>query len=513
MPEPEIVRTSSGQVRGRIVDGVHRFVGMPYAQPPVGELRWRPPQPAVGWDGIRDATEFAAAPIQTINMQPKALRAEQSEDCLYINVWTGSVDPKASQPVMFWIHGGGFINGATSAPPYDGAALARRGVTVVSVGYRLGVFGFFNHPDAGTNFGVLDWVAGLEWVRDNIAQFGGDPNNVTVFGQSAGAVAGRTLLSSPLARGLFHRAIIQSGGFEAYAHISTPSFDRTAHASRGVCERVGTTDLNELRQLPTEVIREASLAESGIFPPPGQVPTPANLVWYPTMDGETVLDGFDGWPEDVPVMIGCLADEARMFIMPNAVYAHPEVDPADAYTPQTLRNMIEALAGPAADDVSTHYAGTGVTPYEALAELVTAAVWLEPAAASLRRFAGLGRTVYYYLFSRVSPGAEASGQLAFHLAEIPYVFGHVTRDADWELPVIEPSGYFDDRDAQVEDAVQTAWTSFARDGVPVNPDGTSWPAFDADDPWHTEIGDKTLIHPFQEIRVAELIRGVREGKY
>lgn len=488
------VQTTAGTIFGGADDDVLRFLGIPFAEPPTGRNRFRHARPAEPWDGARDATSFAPGPIQTAQTQHTP-RDTQSEDCLYLNVWTPSVEPDDPLPVMFWIHGGGFLNGAASMPNYDGSHLAQSGVVVVSVEYRLGAFGFLSDGSNETNFGVTDWIVGLEWVRDNIAGFGGEPGCVTVFGQSAGAAATRALLSAPSARGLFHRAIIQSAGFEDYAVVASPSPRRTQDATAQILSEVGVGSLDELRAVPAEDVRVASLRNSGIFPPARQVHTPANLVWYPIVDDDVIQEGFEGWPEDVPVMLGCTEDESRMFIAPDALYAHPEVRPEDAYTRDTLDAMAEALAGPSARAVVDELLGRGLTAYEAIAEVYTAAVWHEPALATLDRFAALGRSVYYYRFARVSPGAEKSGILAGHAAENPYVFG-----------VLDPADSYDETDREVSTIMQTAWVEFARTGVPKNVDGSSWPAYDTSVPRLAVITDQARDESLVASPVTQLIR-------
>lgn len=492
------VRVEHGELAGAEVDGVHAFLGIPYAAPPVGDLRWHSPTPPEPWSGVRDATRYGNAAIQTADTGFD-VGAPQSEDCLYLNVWTTDLEADR-QPVMVWIHGGGFLNGSTSLKIWPGEDLCRSGVTVVSMNYRLGAFGFFDHADAGTNFGVQDWVAALEWVRTNIGAFGGDPDNVTVFGQSAGGAAVRALLSTPSARGLYHRAIIQSAGFEDYAVVGSPSSERTAHASAALCERLGSDSLDVLRQASSEEVREASLALSGIFPPPGQVHTPANLVWYPVVDNDVLIDDFGGWADDVPVMVGCTEDEARMFVQPTMLYAHPEVRPEDAYTPETLTQMAKALGGNSSDRILSHFASEPSTDYEALAELITAGVWHEPADATAERFAQLGRTCYTYRFARVGPGAKQTGLLAKHSAEIPYLFG-----------TMNPPTAYDDVDAEISREVQHAWTAFARTGIPQSLDGTEWPVFDTDRREATVIGDTVEARTLDLTAVGAAIRAARTG--
>ncbi|MEV7340069.1 carboxylesterase family protein [Streptomyces sp. NPDC093544] len=493
------VRTEQGSVRGKESGAVHGFLGLPYAAPPVGALRWRQPAPPVPWSGERDATEFSAAAIQTTgNGQGAGLGAEQSEDCLYLNVWTPEPDGAARLPVMVWIHGGGFLGGSASDPSYAGEALARRGVVVVSINYRLGAFGFLTHPEIGTNFAVGDWVAALTWVANNITAFGGDPGNVTVFGQSAGAQAVRTLLSTPSARGLFHRGIIQSAGFEDYAVVDSPSYERAVRGTEEVFGMLGSRDLDELRQLPAERVRAASWAMAGTTPPPGQVHTPANLVWYPTVDGDIVTRDFSNWPADMPAMFGCTQDEARFFHRPNGPLGRPGVDPAEIYTPRTLAAMAGRLGGPRADDILTHFADSGLTTYEELAELSTSAIWHEPERATYERFTALGRRCYSYRFARVSPSARRSGMLAFHMAELPYLFRSITPGED-----------YDEIDAEISEVMRHAWTEFARTGVPRGPDGAAWPACDSSAPRRMLIADSAHSETLNVGPVTEMIHSLR----
>jgi para-nitrobenzyl esterase len=220
---------------------------------------------------VRAAKQFSPACVQTVGAVFDLRVANQSEDCLYLNVWTSTLDSLALQPVMVWIHGGGNLGGAGSEDAYDGSRLAAKEVTVVTFNYRLGAFGFLAHDQVGANFGVLDYVAALNWVRKNIAGFGGNPDNVTVFGESAGGVAVRTLLSCPPAQGLFHRAIMQSAGFERPAFASSWSYARAQTAAEALFNRLGSHDLKELRNAPTAAIKMASHELSGIFPKPGQV--------------------------------------------------------------------------------------------------------------------------------------------------------------------------------------------------------------------------------------------------
>jgi para-nitrobenzyl esterase len=492
------VRIEQGILEGSQKDGVFRFRGMPYAAPPVGKLRWAAPQPPAPWDGVRDATTFCNSAIQTVDTGVK-LGAQQSEDCLYLNVWSSSLDPQARQPVMVWVHGGGFLNGAGSMMDYHGTSIAQRGVTYVSFNYRLGAFGFLDHPEAGGNAAVQDWVAALQWVSRNIAAFGGDPENVTIFGQSAGATAVRTLLATPSAQRLFHRAILQSAGFEQAAAVPDRARERIVEASSRLFEQLGGSDIEHLRRAPAEQVRHASFLLSGAVPSPGTVHTPANLVWCPTEDGHVVGADLSCWRADIPVLFGHTTDEARFFIRPSGPYGAPPgmVDPAQLYTPATLARMAAVLGRQQADRIVASLTGS---PYEELAELFTTAIWTEPALASYRRFTELGRTAYAYRFVRVSPGNRRSGMLAFHSCEIPYVFGHLT-----------PAEDYDGLDAQVSETMAHAWTQFARTGVPSSPDGTPWPAVNTTASRVTVIDDEAQSCPLEVGPVTGLIHAIRVG--
>lgn len=469
-----IVEIREGFLEGSHDAGVHRFLGIPYAAPPVGDRRWRPPSPPSGWNGVRSTTMFGPACPQTVGASFNLRVATQSEDCLYLNVWTATLEPSAQQPVMVWIHGGGNLGGAGSEDAYDGARLARKGAVAVTFNYRLGAFGFLAHPDMGANFAVLDQLAALEWVRTHISRFGGDPGNVTVFGESAGAVAVRTLLSCPMAQGLFHRAIMQSGGFEPPAVVASWSYARAEAAAEALFERLDTRSPDELRAAPTAAVKQASHELSGIFPQPGKVHTPANLVWMPVVDGKIVVGGgYPGWATGVPLLLGCVENEARYFIKPGGTYSR-----------EVLQNMAKGLCGPRADSVLALLDAENLSPYEALDKLYTAAIWAEPALETVRKFAAAGRRLYCYHFARVSPGAAATQDLVKHTAEIRYVFGNLTEDDAYDIA-----------DRHVSDLVQNAWIAFARDGVPESPRGVAWPRYDAGTPAAAYIEDTVAIRP------------------
>ena len=484
-----IARVRQGELRGTFDAGVYAFLGVPYAAAPVGDLRWRAPAPATPWNGVRDAQHFGPACIQTIGATFDVRVGEFSEDCLFLNVWTSTLSD-ARQPVMVWIHGGGNLGGAGSEDAFDGAHLARQGVTLVTINYRLGAFGFLAHPLLGANFGILDCVEALTWVHHNIRAFGGDPGNVTVFGESAGAVAVRSLMRCPRADGLYHRAVLQSAGFEqaAFAPARTPE---RAHATAlRLFELMGANDPGELRALDSGALGHASHALCGLPPPPGRVHTPENLEWMPVVDGEVLVDGHDLRANlDVPVLLGYTRNEARYFLKP-----------AGKYLPAQLAGMTAVLAGEQRDAVARLLAecnGEG-DPYDAIDALFTAALFTEPALATIRLLTSAGRRLYCYRFDRVAPGARLNGDLARHTAEIRYVFGNLIRD-----------GHYDDTDHALSGLMRAAWTGFARNGQPEIAPGQPWPPFVGERGPMVVIEDAATVRPFVVDALTELLNRLR----
>ena len=271
------VRTKGGVVEGLTepAGSVRVFRGIPYAAPPVGDLRWREPQPAASWKGVRKALEFGPRCVQGPIFDDMVFRDQPSEDCLYLNVWTPARSAAEKLPVMVWIHGGGFQAGSASEPRQDGARLARKGVVVVSLNYRLGVFGFLAHPEltkesgrgASGNYGLLDQVAALRWVRDNVAAFGGDPGNVTIFGESAGSLAVSALMASPLARGLFQRAIGESGAYLGRGVLEPVSLAASEAMGSKLALSIGADSLSALRSKPADEILKPALKVQPWFAP------------------------------------------------------------------------------------------------------------------------------------------------------------------------------------------------------------------------------------------------------
>src|SRR5579872_1003723 len=325
---PAPVRTQSGLVQGATENGITVYRGIPFAAPPLGNLRWRAPQPPVPWKGVRQADKFAPACMQNQILYP-ALGLDAvttNEDCLYLNVWTPAKSASDHLAVMVWIYGGGFTIGSTTLAQYDGANLAKKGVVLVSVAYRLGALGFLatpelsaeNHGHSG-NWGILDQIAGLRWVKRNIAAFGGDPNRVTIFGESAGGIAVSMLAASPLAKGLFQGAISESGGSFAPARLDAEGGENVPPLS--VAERNGKTFLAKIhansiadaRRMPADEIQKAS----------GQ----GVAGWWPNFDGYVLLgDQYklyeEGRYNDTPILIGTNSDEGALFVAKTTADAY-----------------------------------------------------------------------------------------------------------------------------------------------------------------------------------------------
>jgi len=482
-------QTKQGWIEGFEEDGVRKFFGVPFARPPVGDLRWRAPEPAESWDGVRPAKEFSAAPYQTIAV-PVSLRSNGvSEDCLYLNVWTSTTAADAKQPVMVWFFGGGNLRGAASLELYDGTELAKLGVTVVTPNYRVGVFGFINDEAMGANFAVLDQVAALQWVHDNIDQFGGDPGRVLIMGNSAGAVSVRNMLDCPKAKGLFQRAFTLSAGFDAPANGAGWSFDRSRTATKKLLEVLGTSEPDELRKLPAQQVAAAAHPLCGIFPVAGQVHTPLNLVWMPVIDGEVLTGNEAGWADSVPLLVGCTQNEARW-----------SISPTEDYSMELLQNMTKQLSNHKADEVLAILNKAGGNVFEKLDRLYTMAVWHEPAFATMKKFVEKGRTVFYMLFNRSGPEAVVTNRLASHGAPVPYFFRTMADD-----------GTYDDVDFRISREMMHALIEFARTGVPRSTGGVDWPSFNLAQPREALIIDTISVATYKMTPLLRAMNSVREA--
>lgn len=472
------VRIEQGVLRGALAaDGVHVFKGIPYAQPPVGSLRWRPPAPANAWSGVLDATQFGPACPQPLSA-PGSIYADPpaktSEDCLSLNVWTPKAPPKA--PVMVWIHGGAQTFGYSGSALYDGSALAGRGVVVVTVNYRLGVLGYLALPalsaesphGSSGNYGLLDQIEALRWVRRNIAAFGGDPNNVIIVGESAGAMSVVQMLASPLARGLFQKAIAESGGMPTLPELKTATHGLPSAEGMGeaVAKAAGADDLAGLRAMDPAALIKAAYASK-------------YEVWS-TVDGwvlkRQTVDTFDrGEQAHVPTLAGFNGDEIR------ALFKPPTVPDAKTYV-AAIRERYGDLAvdylrlyPPGDLDGSIQKAMRDTTFGWGMVRLVA-------------KQTAVGAPAYLYLFQHSYPVGGKPDLGAFHGIEIPYVFGEIGKPVPPAWPAAPDAAV----DRRLQDAMGAYWTNFARTGAPGTWDGVTWPQYGATGRY-LDFGDKPTV--------------------
>lgn len=451
-----------GAVVGVSEGEIDVFRGIPYAAPPLGPGRWQPPQPAQTWDEPLDASSFGpscvqpAIPETSLYYDPPAAT---SEDCLTLNVWAPA-DAEAA-PVIVWIHGGSLRIGGSAQPMYDGRALAERGVVLVSVNYRLGVLGWLAHPDLSArseqhvsgNYGLLDQIAALHWVKDNIAAFGGDPGNVTIMGESAGALSVTYLMSSPLAAGLFDRAIVQSPNIRAVPELAAPAYGLPSAETIGrrLAQNIGTSDVDALLEMDAQAITDAA--------------TRHRFISQGTIDGwalpTQVVDAFEqGRQAQTPLLAGFNSGELRS----QRVLLPPILeDPAD------YEDAIRCGYGDLAETFLGLYPSSDMA--QSTLDTFRDAIYGWAAERLVSEQSEADLPAYLYMFDHCSDAARARDLCAFHASELPYVFG-VTGDADrWPPNWPAPGGTADDA---LSSAMIDYWTSFAATGTPRSADGPPW---------------------------------------
>jgi para-nitrobenzyl esterase len=454
------VMTDAGALQGVRDGSLTVYRGVPFAAPPVGDLRWRPPQPPASWTGVRRADAFAPACTQVGVSMAGETPPKVSEDCLYLNVWTPARRPGARLAVMVWFPGGGWTNGSASMPLYWGDQLARRGVIVVTAAYRLGPLGFLAHPEltaesphaTSGNYGLLDQIAALQWVQRNIGALGGDPGRVTIFGQSAGGYSVSLLMASPLARGLFQRAIGQSGGvFEPLQIIPDHGYELAGGERSGVAyaASVGAHSLAELRRLPA-----ADLLKGEAFQVSHPLVEPYALPRSP-------YDAFlAGQASDAPVLIGFNAEEIRTFMDVSQVTAANFVAGLPAWFPAPLRSPAVLAAFPHATDAEAQ--ASRIDLEDALRTDWDMWAWA--------RLQAPRAPVYLYRFEQAPPFPPGSPQAnwgAGHNAELWYMFGHLDQEPwPWRRA-----------DRRLASQMTRYWTNFAKTGGPNGPGLPPWPRF------------------------------------
>lgn len=458
-----VVNAPAGSVRGTAEGGLRVFKGIPYAEPPVGTQRWRAPVAKAKWAGVRDATEFGPAcfqPESKLNNIYAGNPMPMSEDCLSLNIWTP--DHARNAPVFFWIYGGALWGGASRDPMYDGAALARRGIVVVSINYRLGPLGWLAHPGLSAenpqglsgNYGLLDQIEALRWVKRNISSFGGNPSNVTIAGESAGGLSVMYLLASPPARGLFAKAIAESAYMISTPELKTARYGAPSAEAAGVAlgDKLKAPTIEALRAMdPSKLTAEAAAAG---FAPFGAV------------DGKILprqlVDVFDrGEQAHVPILAGFNAGEIRSLM----VLAPPAPANADEYV-----KSIRAKYGDLADEFLRLYPASNMK--ESILAATRDGLYGWTAERLVKKQAEVGAASYLYLFDHSYPAADEAGLHAFHASELPYVFGtfHGT-------PPLWPKVPDTERERALSGAMIDYWTSFARGGRPQSPHAAAWPTF------------------------------------
>lgn len=455
---PLQVMTTDGLVAGATTDNtaVQVWRGLPYAAPPVGANRWREPQPVASWSGVRDATRSASRCVQR-GFAPGAAQVPASEDCLYLNVWSAAASPDALLPVLVWIHGGGFFGGSGSDAIYDATRLAAKGAVVVTFNYRLGTFGFLAHAEltaespnhSSGNYAMLDMVALLEWVYDNIAAFGGDPINITIVGESAGAQAVGNLLASPLSAGLFHHAILQSSGWMGFGIGKLPSLAERETLGSTQVDAFGAASIAELRQASTQQIFEN-------FPNNGGINVDGYLL---TQDPSLTFAA--GAHHPVDVLAGSNFNEAAFF--------GPGLQ-----TAQEFRAYAGNKFGPFAEDFLRIYpAGDDAQANQSyLQSFSHEMAWQLRQLGQYQSMRGL--TAWIYFFTHVPPGQEARG--ATHVSELAYMFNQSTQNANWT-----------DTDRALADTMASYWVNFAARANPNRQGLPAWPAYRANEAGHVMV--------------------------
>lgn len=473
------VRIDTGLVSGVTNGKVTAFKGIPYAAPPIGDLRWREPRPAASWQGVRPADRFSAGCVQRKSgafgpwsaefIAKNAMEGGSSEDCLYLNVWTAAAKSGEKRPVIVWIHGDGFNSGSGDVPVYDGEGLASKGVVMVTINYRLGVFGFLAYPGLhpSGNYALLDMIAALHWVRKNIAAFGGDPANVTIAGQSAGAFAVNYLMASPLAKGLFQRAIVESGGSNVdKAGLALVARSLADAEKDGVkfADAKGAASLKELRALSWQKLME----------PVSRGPRFAPIVDGYSLPAQVREIVRQGKQNDVVTLTGANTGELGGLT--------PTPGPVTA---EMFRNRARMRFGDAADEFLKLY--PAATDEEArIAQeqsvrdqaLVSMFLWSRERAKTAKT------KVYEYLWDHALPGPDAARYGAFHTSELPYAMNTLYMS---DRP-------FTDADRKTADTMSSYWANFAANGDPNGKGLPHWPAV-GEKPEVMEVGDKTAPVP------------------
>ncbi|MFH1387217.1 MAG: carboxylesterase/lipase family protein [bacterium] len=484
----EIIKLDSGPISGRAADGLRIYLGIPYAAPPVGELRWKPPQPVQPWTEVRECLAFGPS-----CPQPEVEKVgKTSEDCLYINVWTPAKKPKEKLPVMVFIYGGAFTVGSATEPDYDGANLAQRGVVAVTFNYRVGPFGFLAHPllsaespqGISGNYGLMDQTAALKWVRRNIAAFGGDPEKVTIFGESAGSISVCLQLIMPMSQGLFCGAIAESAGPYGISYLlpnADGSLEKALDMGQEFSQALKANTLTEMRKKTSAEILQIFNFSISPFSP--------GMMFAPVIDGQVIPAEPEklyakGQQAAVPTITGSNADEGNLFFTGASI--------------KDYKTWLESLFGQHADEVFALFPATEEGEVRgAFNHLLTAAMFAEPARFVARAQEKKGCRSFLYQFTRVSATAMAQKLGAYHSVELPYVFGHLKEEGYSKV------------DQKLSDQIIAYWTNFAKTGDPNGPGLPVWPVYNSKGDENLEFGDKIRLNKELLKKECDLIRRIK----
>ena len=495
-----VVKIDSGKLQGEILDadsGLAVYRGIPFASPPVGELRWKAPQPPAKWSGVRDATEFGTICPQSpvLAMMTGTALPETSEDCLFLNVWTAAGDGDEPRPVMVWIHGGGLSLGWGNEATYEGSAFAGKGVVLVSINYRLGPLGYLAHPalskesggESG-NYGFLDQIAALQWVERNIAQFGGDPDNVTIFGESAGGTSVHALMASPMAAGLIHRAIAESPWITD-TNIRPLS---GANGMHGSAEDIGVAwaaallgdgtkqTARALRGLDPQTIitKTPQAGQPGAYEP--------HVTFGTAFMPESSEDRYSaGKQNDIPLIAGTNRNEGTMFMA-----FQPLGDRA------AFLEMLRGVYGDDAEEVAKLYPSSNADELKVQQDRFMTDTWfLRGTRRMLLGMDEVSSPAFQYFFTRVNPENPAWG--AHHAAELGYVFNTLRGEN------------YDATDDRLADLMIDYWVQFARSGDPNGGGRPAWPEFDGDKQAYLELGDEVKTGAELEREINDRLEAIR----
>ena len=491
----DVVKTKAGPVSGTTSGDIHIFKGIPFAAPPIGELRWKVPQPVASWTDVKKCDAFGPSPMQA-SPAPFSMWSEEflipkepiSEDCLYLNVWTGATTSTEKRPVLVWIYGGGFASGGTAVPIYDGEAMAKKGIVFVSVNYRVGIFGFFAHPEltkespnhASGNYGLMDQVAGLQWVKNNIAAFGGDPNNVTIAGQSAGSMSVNCLVASPLAKDLFNKAIAESGAsLVSGAMRGNTTLQQAEQDGEKVVTSLHASGITDLRKMSAEELMKAQQGVRGVIVDGYVLPQPIGQIFAQGKENDVAL--LTGWNENEGLMFGPAKNATDFQKQLNDQYG------ADAnkflqYYPATN----DSIAKASQMDLYGRDMIFGVQNY----------TWANVASSQ-------GHKVYLYRFTRKVP---ATGEYvkygAFHTGEVPYAYDNLKFvNRPWQ-PV----------DNELARAMSTYWANFIKTGDPNSNGLPEWKPYNTTAKQVMVLGDTQQSMPLKDAAQLDLLYSKMKGE-